>query len=64
MSEALNADNSVRLAAPDAQVQTSDENTLIVETISDANDILSVTSSNIADIFSTQTDAVETLSSE
>lgn len=62
MSEALNADNSVRLAAPDAQVQTSDEITLIVETISDANDILSVTSSNIADIFSTQTDAVETLS--
>ena len=61
MSEQLSAPNKVRSAVAVSTVEASSSD-LMAETIADANEILSVTSSNIADIFSTQTDAVGTLS--
>ncbi len=61
MSEQLSAPNTVRSAVTASTVEASSSD-LMAETIADANEILSVTSSNIADIFSTQTDAVGTLS--
>lgn len=61
MSEQLSAPNKVRSAVTVSTVEASSSD-LMAETIADANEILSVTSSNIADIFSTQTDAVGTLS--
>ncbi|APD88034.1 chemotaxis protein [Alteromonas sp. Mex14] len=61
MSEQLSAPNKVRSAVTVSTIEASSSD-LMVETIADANEILSVTSSNIADIFSTQTDAVGTLS--
>ena len=62
MSEQLSAPSKVRSAATVSTIEASSGNDLMAETIADANEILSVTSSNIADIFSTQTDAVGTLS--
>ncbi|PRO70397.1 methyl-accepting chemotaxis protein [Alteromonas gracilis] len=61
MSEQLSAPNKVRSAVTVSTIEASSSD-LMAETIADANEILSVTSSNIADIFSTQTDAVGTLS--
>ncbi|GMM71492.1 methyl-accepting chemotaxis protein [Alteromonas gracilis] len=61
MSEQLSAPNKVRSAVTVSTIEANSSD-LMAETIADANEILSVTSSNIADIFSTQTDAVGTLS--